>query len=134
VALAYEDLAYARYVKEYNSGKFKEARSMAEKALRIMRKLLPVNHLHLASSQRVLALILEEIAIDSVNEQARKSYLEKAESLHLDALDLSLEAFGENNIQVKFVDPLFLSIFLCFGKTSCVGRFYVLKPQFLMFY
>ena len=40
-AFSYEDVAYATYVKEYNSGKFGEARNSAEIALEFMRKLLP---------------------------------------------------------------------------------------------
>jgi hypothetical protein len=42
-----------------------EARQHAEESLRIAKALLPENHLLLASSKRVLALILEEIAIDT---------------------------------------------------------------------
>jgi hypothetical protein len=64
VALAHEDLAYASYVHEYNTGRFEAAKNHAERALDIWSRLLPDNHLLKASSQRVLALILEEIAID----------------------------------------------------------------------
>jgi hypothetical protein len=39
-------------------------RSKAEKAIDTMAKILPADHLLLASSKRVLALILEEVAID----------------------------------------------------------------------
>ena len=42
-----------------------DARQHAEESLRIGKALLPENHLLLASSKRVLALILEEIAIDT---------------------------------------------------------------------
>jgi hypothetical protein len=43
---------------------FKICRSKAEKAIDTMAKILPSDHLLLASSKRVLALILEEVAID----------------------------------------------------------------------
>jgi hypothetical protein len=41
-------------------------RQHAEEAISIMMKLLPKEHLMLASAQRVKALILEEIALDNV--------------------------------------------------------------------
>ncbi len=36
--MSHEDLAYASYVKEYNTGKFNKARLHAEKALMVMEK------------------------------------------------------------------------------------------------
>ena len=53
----------------------------------------------LASSKRVLALILEEIAIDTHGETGEKSLLHKAEELHLFALNLAKLSFGECNVQ-----------------------------------
>jgi len=99
VALAHEDLAYATYVKEYSSGKFNGARRHAEKSLAIMGKHLPADHLFLASSKRVLALILEEIAIDNQGQKVEKTLLAKAEELHLFALNLAKLSFGECNVQ-----------------------------------
>lgn len=99
VALAHEDLAYATYVHEYSSGKFSEARNHAETSLRILGKHLPADHLTLASSKRVLALVLEEIAIDSQGDQGERSLLNKAEELHLFALNLAKLSFGECNVQ-----------------------------------
>lgn len=98
VALAHEDLAYATYVNEYSSGKFSDAKWHAEKSLSIMGKYLSANHLFVASSKRVLALILEEIAIDTEDTQD-KVLLTKSEELHLFALNLSRRNFGENNVQ-----------------------------------
>ncbi|XP_071442757.1 amyloid protein-binding protein 2 isoform X2 [Hetaerina americana] len=95
VASAHEDLAYALYVHEYSSGRFLEAREHAERAINIMKEILPREHLLLASSQRVKALILEEIAIDSME----KELLVAAEELHLSALKLAKLAFGEMNVQ-----------------------------------
>jgi len=98
VALAHEDLAYATYVNEYSSGNFDEAKRHAEKSLSIMGKHLPPDHLFLASSKRVLALILEEIAIDNSHNQD-ESLLVKSEELHLFALNLARLNFGECNVQ-----------------------------------
>jgi len=98
-ALRHEDLAYATYVYEYNSGHFNDAKLHAEVALDIMNKLLPSNHLLLASSQRVLALILEEIAIDHSDKVYGKNLLHRAEELHLSALNLAIRSFGEMNVQ-----------------------------------
>ena len=99
VALAHEDLAYATYVNEYSSGKFTDARRHAEKSLSIMTNHLPKDHLFLASSKRVLALILEEIAIDSQGNNVENSLLQKSEELHLFALNLAKLNFGECNVQ-----------------------------------
>ncbi len=101
VAMAHEDLAYATYVHEYNSGYFKYARQHAEKALDILKKLLPDNHLLLASTKRVLALILEEIAIDEPVKSESLRMLKRSESLHLSALELAINAFGEVNVQTS---------------------------------
>lgn len=64
VAIAEEDLSYALYVCEYSSGRFESAQDHVEKAIMILRDLVPPNHLMLASARRVKALILEEIALD----------------------------------------------------------------------
>ena len=100
MALAHEDLAYATYVHEYNSGHFTDARLYAEKALSTLEKLLPDNHILLASSKRVLALILEEIAIDfdNTNKEEKNRMLSRSEELHLSALELASNAFGEMNV------------------------------------
>merc|ERR1712223_981254 len=101
VAKAYEELAYATYVHEYSSGHFEKAKKHAESALMIMHHIIPSNHLLVASSQRVLALILEEIAIDDQvgDKKASEGMLAHAEKLHLSAVTLSTKAFGEKNVQ-----------------------------------
>lgn len=103
VAVAHEDLAYCLYVLEYSSGKFDSATANVERAIDIMKELVPSNHLMLASAKRVKALILEEIALDSlpsaVDHNRCKKLLEQSEELHRSALHLSLEAFGEINVQ-----------------------------------
>lgn len=95
VGTAHEDLAYALYVKEYSSGEFVPAKDHVDKAINIMNSLVPWNHLMLASAKRVKALILEEIALD----QGYGPLLEQSEKLHESALRLSLDAFGEINVQ-----------------------------------
>ncbi|XP_029710639.2 amyloid protein-binding protein 2-like [Aedes albopictus] len=103
VAVAHEDLAYCLYVLEYSSGKFNSATENVEQAIDIMKELVPSNHLMLASAKRVKALILEEIALDTmastVDYNKCKRLLLQSEKLHHSALRLSLEAFGENNVQ-----------------------------------
>jgi len=69
-------------------------------AIDIMEKLLPPNHLMLASAKRVKALILEEIAIDNASTPlSEHDLLRKSEGLHLSALQLAKTAFGERNVQ-----------------------------------
>ncbi|GBP85382.1 Amyloid protein-binding protein 2 [Eumeta japonica] len=101
VATAQEDLAYALYVLEYSSGRFYKARDHAERAIRIIETLVPPDHLLLASAKRVKALILEEIALDTPagQEMSEPSLLEESEELHKAALNLSMMAFGEKNVQ-----------------------------------
>lgn len=104
VAIAHEDLAYALYVLEYSSGRFEEATHHIKTAIDIMAKLVPNNQLMQASAKRVKALILEEVALDeqaggnTIDANGKKK-LEESEELHLSALQLSLEAFGEINVQ-----------------------------------
>lgn len=104
VAVAHEDLAYALYVQEYSSGHFESAEEHIKSAINIMLDLVPDNHLMQASAKRVKALILEEIALDLMasgpsRDQIGTDMLREAEDLHLSALQLSLEAFGEINVQ-----------------------------------
>jgi len=44
-------------------------------------------------------LILEEIAIDSHQNETELRLLEEAQELHLSSLMLAMKAFGENNVQ-----------------------------------
>jgi len=102
VAIAQEDLSYALYVHEYSSGMFRLARENAEKAIRLMKELLPEEHLLLASAQRVKALILEEIALDNIPGnilESQSELLSEAEKLHKEALRLAQLSFGEENVQ-----------------------------------
>lgn len=99
MAKVYEELAYATYVVEYSLGHFDKAKEHAEAALQILHRLLPPEHLLVASSQRVLALILEEIAIDLNDKKVSHTMLGRAEQLHLSAVALSTRAFGEMNVQ-----------------------------------
>ena len=50
-------------------------REHAEKAIIIMEKLLPPEHLMLASVKRVKALILEEIALDTMINSSGKLFI-----------------------------------------------------------
>ena len=47
----------------------------------------------------MLALILEEIAIDLNDKKVSQGMLANAEELHLSAVSLSTQAFGEMNVQ-----------------------------------
>lgn len=98
VAVAEDELAYALYVNEYSSGRFTDSKYHAEKAIKTFKNLLPEDHLLLTSAHRVKALILEEIALDS-NELVSVQLYKEAETLHQNALVLSLQHFGENNVQ-----------------------------------
>lgn len=47
----------------------------------------------------ILALILEEMAIDSPNKSVTEEYLQDAEDLHTLALNQCKKVFGDDNIQ-----------------------------------
>lgn len=102
VASAEEDLSYALYVLEYSSGNFQSAKDHISKSIDILREMLPTDHLLLSSARRVKALILEEIALDNFVIDDSSEYtnlLEEAEELHQSALRITIEAFGEVNVQ-----------------------------------
>ncbi|XP_022910655.1 amyloid protein-binding protein 2 [Onthophagus taurus] len=102
VAIAYDDLSYAQYVYEYSSGNFYNPRDNVERAIRIMEKLLPNDHILLASAKKVKALILEEIALDMRQSNSyghQREYLAEAEELHKSALEIWQKSFGEYNVQ-----------------------------------
>lgn len=100
VATAEEDLSYALYVLEYSSGNFHIARDHICKSIDSLRSLLPKDHLLLSSARRVKALILEEIALDNGdNTSEYQSLLNEAEQLHQSALKITIDAFGEVNVQ-----------------------------------
>ncbi|KFM68064.1 Amyloid protein-binding protein 2, partial [Stegodyphus mimosarum] len=98
VAMAHEDLAYALYVYEYSSGHFNNSRDHVDKALQIKANLLNADHLLWASPKRVKALIIEEIALDSNDKVVQQCLFYEAEDLHLCALHLVQEYFGEMNV------------------------------------
>jgi tetratricopeptide (TPR) repeat protein len=98
VAGAREDLAYAMYVNEYGSGQFDDAERQAEASIGLYNRLVPRDHLLTASSQRVLALVKEEIAIEARSGRSKR-LLQEAEKLHHNALNLSLKTFGKWNVQ-----------------------------------
>lgn len=100
VAIAHEDLSYAYYVHEYSTGDFSCAQEHVDEAVKIMKNLVPSNHLILASAKRVKALLLEEIALDKIADgMDEEGLLLQSEELHNCALQLSLEVFGEVNVQ-----------------------------------
>lgn len=97
-----EDLAYALYVCEYSRGHFDKARFYVEQAICVMSEIASNNEIMLASAKRVKALILEEIALDNISSSNARDYkglLKESEELHRSALHLSLDAFGEINVQ-----------------------------------
>lgn len=100
--MIYEDLAYALYVCEYSRGHFDKSRLYVEQAICVMSEIASNNEIMLASAKRVKALILEEIAVDNIsttNARDYKGLLKESEELHRSALNLSLNAFGECNVQ-----------------------------------
>lgn len=95
---ALEDVAYALYVHEYGTGHFQKASEFADRAVEINKRLLPEDHILIASSQRMKALIMEEQALGLDDEKQRANMLDEALKLHTLALEHYERRFGENNI------------------------------------
>ena len=99
VATAHEDLAFSSYVNQYSNGNFDNALFHAERAIGILNHVLPEDHLLLASSNSVKALILEEIAIDCHDQETEQMLFQEAQDLHLSSIQLAKKAFGEFHVQ-----------------------------------
>lgn len=99
LAQSLEEYAYTSYVYNYNSGRLRDALDNSVLATEIFYKLLPDNHINLASSKKVRALILEEIAIDHPEKEIQNKLLLESKKLHLTALDITKNIFGECNVQ-----------------------------------
>ncbi|VDM47568.1 unnamed protein product [Toxocara canis] len=95
---ALEDVAYALYVHEYGTGNFQQASELANRAVEINKKLLSKDHMLIASSQRMKALIMEEQALDLNDEAQKNAMLAEALCLHKAALSHYQRRFGDENI------------------------------------
>ncbi|CAG5090757.1 Oidioi.mRNA.OKI2018_I69.PAR.g12712.t1.cds [Oikopleura dioica] len=109
LASVYEDLSYSCYVKKYRVGNFIEARHYIRKSMSIYQDILPKDHLQLSSAKRVLALIIEEEALDipvlhhlQIEEQKLKilktERLEEAHKLQKESLEVARRTFGEYSV------------------------------------
>uniref|UniRef100_A0A914ZZ16 Amyloid protein-binding protein 2 n=1 Tax=Parascaris univalens TaxID=6257 RepID=A0A914ZZ16_PARUN len=95
---ALEDVAYALYVHEYGTGNFQQASELANRAVEINKKLLSKDHMLIASSQRMKALIMEEQALDLSDETQKAAMLAEALRLHKAALAHYQRRFGDENV------------------------------------
>ena len=98
---------------EFSCRAFSDARRHAEKSLSIMERHLPANHLYVAFSKRVLALVLLEVAISPKDE----ILLKESEELHKFVFNIIRHNFGEYNLQTA----------LCYAN---LGRFYKRTHKF----
>lgn len=79
-AVAHEDLAYATYVYDYNNGNYAKSLEHAERSIAIVNHLLAPDHLLHASTSRLRALILEELAFDEINARRKDKLLREGEN------------------------------------------------------
>ncbi|XP_063683308.1 amyloid protein-binding protein 2-like [Bolinopsis microptera] len=98
-AVAHEDLAYATYVYDYNYGNYEKSLAHSNISVRIVNKLLDPDHLLHASTSRLRALILEELAFDETSSRKKERLLREAQELHNKSLKLCRSVLGEDNIQ-----------------------------------
>ena len=78
-AVAHEDLAYATYVYDYNYGNYEKSLAHSNISVRIVNKLLDPDHLLHASTSRLRALILEELAFDETSSRKKERLLKEGE-------------------------------------------------------
>jgi len=104
--MANEEMSYACYVLNYQTGKFLEAKRFVQRSRAILEKLLPSGHLLISSSKRVEALIIEEIALEKYSgpDQAgdKNRLLEQAHQLQKQSLDTAINTFGEESLVISF--------------------------------
>ena len=101
--MASEEMSYACYVLNYQSGKFGEAKKFVQRSRAILERLLPDDHLLISSSKRVEALVIEEIALIKFeeNQQAKEEkekLLRDAHRLQEDSLRIAIKTFGHESL------------------------------------
>ena len=108
----YTDIAYATYAREHAAtGDFTNAISFVKSAKSIMEEILPRNHIRIARTLQVYALILEEVAIDLTHsiangvaveskETERKNFLKEANTLQITTLKIVSKCLGNNTMRI----------------------------------
>uniref|UniRef100_T1KDR3 MalT-like TPR region domain-containing protein n=2 Tax=Tetranychus urticae TaxID=32264 RepID=T1KDR3_TETUR len=99
LALARQDLAFEYYIQEYSTGNFDLCLHHIELAKMSLETLLPPDHHLLTNALRIKALIIEEMAIDTIDIVAKTELLMDAHRLHRRALDITKNLLGEKNLQ-----------------------------------
>lgn len=110
LATVYEELSYSCYVQKYRVGDFRVAKHFIARAMRIYNRVLPEDHLHASSAKRVLALIIEEEALDipfqpelgiddKILIKMKDEALEKAHLLQKESLAIAKKTFGDESVQ-----------------------------------
>ncbi|XP_053208377.1 amyloid protein-binding protein 2-like [Panonychus citri] len=99
LALSRQELAFAYYIQEYSTGHFDLCLYHIELAKMSLETLLPKEHHLLINVFRIKALIIEEMAIDNVDIVGKTEMLMEANQLHREALKISRNILGEENLQ-----------------------------------
>eukprot|EP00051_Salpingoeca_urceolata_P011150 m.137673 g.137673 ORF g.137673 m.137673 type:complete len:751 (+) comp17003_c0_seq1:181-2433(+) len=95
-AQLYEDYSYCLYVEHYTDGLFEEAIVVVEASLQIRNVLLTPHHVQLCSSNRVKALIMEEMAV--YTDPPNPRLLDAALKLHKEGFQVSVQVFGPRSL------------------------------------
>lgn len=97
-AEVYERYAYALYVKHYNTREYDLALAISRQAVRIREAMLPDNHMLVFHARRVVALIIEELALF---QHFNQDLMDEALSIHLGGLEVAKVVFGECSLVVS---------------------------------
>ena len=100
-------------MQKYRVGDFRVAKHFIARAMRIYNRVLPEDHLHSSSAKRVLALIIEEEALDmpfqphlgiqdKLLDEMKDEALERAHSLQKESLAIAKKTFGDESV-VSFI-------------------------------
>lgn len=96
-------------MQKYRVGDFRVAKHFIARAMRIFNRVLPEDHLHASSAKRVLALIIEEEALDipfqpelgiddKILIKMKDEALEKAHLLQKESLAIAKKTFGDESV------------------------------------
>lgn len=95
-------------MQKYRVGDFRVAKHFISRAMRIYNRILREDHLHASSAKRVLALIIEEEALDipfqpfgfedKILNEMKDEALEKAHALQQESLAIAKKTFGDQSV------------------------------------
>jgi len=117
-------------VQKYRVGDFRVAKHFISRAMRIYNRILREDHLHASSAKRVLALIIEEEALDipfqpfgfedKILNEMKDEALEKAHLLQQESLAIAKKTFGDQSVVSLIISIIVIQY--CFLFTGSIAN------------